>query len=89
MKKDQANAIKKVVNKEKHYQTFYDSKRETFRILVNQYYDHHAGAEMDAITRKEIQKVLVILQNNEMRPRFEIEHKRYQGFINTINILFK
>ena len=87
MTRQTANEIKKFINTEKHYQTYYNSKSEVSRVLVNQYYD--GRAEQAAETKKRIQEVLVKLQNNGLRPRFEIEHKRYQGFINCIYLIFR
>jgi hypothetical protein len=94
MTKATANEIKKAIRKAGlKNEVLYRSTDETFRINVGRYYDEtvaRMGREaVDKGIKEKIQKVLVALQNAGLRPRFEIETIRYQGFINTVNLKFK
>ena len=93
MTKEMANEIRKVLKQNGWKgQMVYRNPEQIFRIEVNVYYDNTYSEKKEAIekaTKQSIHKVLVILQNNGFRPRFEIEHRRFQGFINVICLKFR
>lgn len=80
MKKAEVNKIKKVINQDKHYTTYYKSKTEELRIMVYGYGD--CGSKYDEAKEKEsIINLLNKLSSNGLRPRFRIDRLTYQGFL--------
>lgn len=88
MKKTEVNKIKKVINQDKHYTTYYASKTEELRIMVYSYGD--CGSKYDERKEKEsILNLLNKLSNNGLRPKYRIDHITYQGFLhNTYIVLY-
>lgn len=88
MKKAEINKIKKVINQDKHYTTYYKSEAEELRIMVYSYGD--CGSKYDETKEKEsIIYLLNKLSSNGLRPKYRIDHKTYQGFLhNTYLVLY-
>lgn len=89
MTKLQANEIKKVINKDNHYVTYYVSKTAELRVRVFTYMDREVvhGLSVSEIQKEKIAELLKILEDNGIIFDYRIEHKRYQGFINDIDVI--
>lgn len=82
MTKAQAAEIKKIINQDRRYTTYYSSKNETLSIRVYRYINNDYDAEME---KTAIQKVLEKVQDQGYK--FEIKHRTYQGFIHETDII--
>jgi hypothetical protein len=93
MKKDMVKEIRKALKAAGlKRDTLYRTTDEVFRIKVAMYHDSDYEEDADRINKsikKQIHETLVVLQDNGLRPRFEIETIRYQGFINVVNLKFR
>ena len=93
MKKDMVKEMRKALKAAGlKKDTLYRTTDEVFRIKVAVYHDSDVEEDAERIDRnvkKHIHEVLVALQDNGLRPRFEIETIRYQGFINVVNLKFR
>lgn len=90
MTKLQASEIKKIINKDNQYTTYYVCKKEELRVRVFTYKDIEVahGLSVNEIQKEKIAELLKILEDSGMKPDYKIEHKRYQGFINDIDVIF-
>lgn len=90
MTKKEAEALKKVINADRHYTTYFVNKTGALRVRVYSY-DGVANGEnySPAKERAEIAKLLNKVSNFGIRPKFEIDHKTYQGFIHDTNVVFQ
>lgn len=77
MKKAEVNKIKKVINRDASYSTYYVSKTEEFRIKVYEYREKYDKSKEN----ESILNLLNKLSNNGLRPKYRIDRKTYQGFI--------
>lgn len=84
MKKQDTISIKRVINTDKRYSTYYQSKTEELRVEVYRYYEKYDKA----VEKNEILKVLNKISENGLRPRYKIDKKTYQGFIHITYIVF-
>lgn len=94
MKKAEISKIKKAINQDKHYTTYYSSKTEELRITVYTYDDdngigYNSGRYNKAKENASILDVLNKLTANGMRPKYRIDHKTYQGFIHCTYVILK
>lgn len=80
MKKAEVNKIKKVINQDKHYTTYYKSKTEELRIMVYEYCDGTSKHD-EAKEKESIINLLNKLSSNGLRPKYRIDRLTYQGFI--------
>lgn len=86
MEKAEINKIKKVINQEKHYTTYFQKEKGELRIIV---YEHNTyyGEKNKAAENNAVLKVLNKLSNNGLRPKYRIDHKTYQGYIQVTYII--
>lgn len=89
MTKLQANEIKRVINKDNNYTTYYTSKKEELRVRVYTYLDREVaeGLPINEKQKEKISELLRILKDNGIKSNYKIEKKRYQGFINDIDVI--
>ncbi len=92
MKPAEVKKIKKIINQDKHYKTYYKSNTEELRVMVYQFDDDgsniYSGNKYTESKEKEsIIKLLNKLSSNGLRPKYKIEHKKYQGFINCTYVI--
>ena len=86
MDKKTAEQLKKVINKDKHYQTNFQNKTNELRVRVYTW-----TCECDKDETKENNAILTVLNKlteNGLRPSYRIERRVYQGFIHDTNIIF-
>ena len=88
MTKEQANEIKKVINSETRWTTYYNSNKQELRVLVCECTDEYK-ANFQKASIKNSAKVLTALSKSGMRPKYRTETKRYQGFINCFYLVFE
>ena len=84
MTRQEANKIKKVLNGD--YRVYYKGETEELRVIVYTYYEKYYRKDVENI---EILKLLNRVSKSGHRPKFEIAHKTYQGFINNTYVVFK
>ena len=83
MTKAQAAELKKVINQDGRYVTYFSSKAQTLSVRVYSYLNDN----YDADTEK--QKIVRLLNKaSGMRPKYEIKRRTYQGFIHDTDIIF-
>lgn len=83
MTKYEANEIKKFI---KGYPVYFQSKTGKLRVRAYTYinYSYDKALELERIC-----ELLNILSCNGLRPKYEIEHKTYQGFIHDTLVVFQ
>lgn len=87
MTKQEAVQLKKIINSDgHHYSTFFKSKEGVLRVCV---YGYHSKCSSynEKLEKECISEVLDKIQHT-MRPRFEIDRKRFQGYLNYTYIVF-
>ena len=84
MKKQDTLSIKRVINSDKRYSTYYQSKTEELRVEVYRYYENYDKE----VEKNQILKVLNKLSESGLRPRYKIDKKTYQGFIHITYVIF-
>ena len=94
MKKAEINKIKKAINQDKHYTTYYSSKTEELRITAYTYDDangigYNSGKYNAAKEKASILDILNKLTANGLRPKYRIDHKTYQGFIHCTYVVLQ
>ena len=91
MTKQEATKIKKVIKEQAgNYTVYFNSKKEELRITVAQYQDDTCEPKTaDVLEQRNICKILNVLSDNGMRPKYKKESKKYQGFINCRYIVFE
>ena len=85
MKKAEISKIKKAINQDRRYITYYASNTEELRITVYRYTDKYDEAK----EKTSILDILNKLTANGMRPKYRIDHKTYQGFIHCTYVILK
>ena len=86
MTRAEAKEIKKIINQGKHYKTYFKKDTGELRVIVlehNTYYDLDEDKEKNAIL-----ELLNKLVSGGLRPRFNIERKRYQGYLDFTYVVF-
>ena len=83
MTKQEATEIKKAIKGD--YKVYFKSKTGKLRVQVYEYYkDYDKKYE-----QKKIVEILNKVSASGHRPKYEIEHKTYQGFINNTYVIFQ
>ena len=85
MIKSQAIELKKAINKEHRYPTYYSSKAQTLSVRVYEYINDKYDTELE---KQCIVNLLNKITKLEQRPRYEIKRRTYQGFIHDTDIIF-
>ena len=82
MTKQEATEIKKAI---KGFTVYFQSKTGKLRVRAYTYTSNY-DKETE---QKKIIELLNKVSDSGLRPKYEIEHKTYQGFIHDTNILFQ
>lgn len=90
MTKEQANEIKKVLKKNAdfYYRPYFNSKKNELRIELVCWQTTVAPIDMKFVNDKMI-KVLNILSNNGLRPKYHKDQIIYQGTLDCRYIVFE
>ena len=82
MTKEQAVELKRLINQDKRYPTYYSSKAQTMSARVYTYTNNAYDAEAE---RNAIDELLAKVPGAP----YEIKRRTYQGFIHDTDIIFK
>ena len=94
MTKETANEIKKVLKENGFESVKYYSPKETLIVDIAYWQDNYIelfNTTLEAIierSNKRLVELLNIITNNGYRPKYEVKRKRFQGFINVIQVHF-
>lgn len=87
MTKELAKEIKKAINAEKRYTTYFNNKTEELRVRVHTY-NNFKNENTDEEIKNNICKLLNKIDKAGLRPRYRIDNKTYQGFIHDTLVVF-
>jgi len=83
--RDQAAKVKKAINQGERYKTYYDSRKEELRVQVIR-----TPTRENALSDKERNAICRMLNMvHDIRPKYRIDRKQYQGFINITYVVFE
>ena len=83
MTKQEASEIKKAI---KDYSVYFQTKIGKLRVRVYTYINNAYDKETEV---KNIAELLNRVSKSGLRPKYEIDHKTYQGFIHDTFIVFQ
>lgn len=87
MTRAEIKEIKKIINQGKHYRTYFKRDTGELRVIVFEHNTYYGPLDKDK-ERNSILDLLNKLVSGGLRPRFKIDRKRYQGYLDFTYVVF-
>ena len=83
--REQAAEIKRAINQEERYRTYYDRTKRELRVQVIR-----TPNKETALSKQEVSAICNVLSMAQgIRAKYRIDRKQYQGFVNITYVVFQ